>query len=339
MFQIAALAALEHSLHGLEGSEFDSYVGTSSGASIAAALAAGQSVQRIYRAFLDPADDYFQLERRHILRMDLAEWRRTMQTALRALGHGSRSILSKSLAPSPAALWEELARLYDSLPAGLFSLDGYERFLEENFLRRGVPNQFRQLPRPLRVIAHDLDTGEPAVFGGPGLEHVPVTRACIASMATPPLFSPVRIGDSHYLNPAPCQLSHIDVACELGAKVIVVINPMVPLKVNYVPTGHGVRASVRDKGAMWVANQANRIKLHGLLWSSMRNVRGKVRVIIIEPEATDGTLFMHNPASFAARRAILEYSYLYTRELVGHWLSLNELPLEEVGWRPRQSDA
>ncbi len=337
MFQIAALAALEHALEGFDCSGFDTYVGTSSGASVAAALAAGQSVQRIYRAFLDPADDYFSLERRHILKMDLAEWRRTIQTAARALGHGSRSLLSKSLAPSPAALWEELARLYDSLPAGLFSLEGYERFLEENFLRRGVPNQFSNLPRRLRVLAHDLDSGAPVTFGAPGFDHVPITRACVASMATPPVFSPVRIGDSHYINPAPVQLSHVDAAVEAGAKFIIVVNPLVPLNVSYVPTGHGVRASVRDKGAMWVANQANRIKLHGLLWSSIERVRERnlAKVIVVEPEPTDGTLFMHNPASFAARRAILEYSYLYTRELVGHWLERNELPLEELSWTPK----
>jgi predicted acylesterase/phospholipase RssA len=227
------------------------------------------------------------------------------------------------------------------MPAGLFSLDAYERFLEDNFVRRGVPNQFSQLPRRLRVLAHDLDSGEPAVFGAPGLDHVPITRACIASMATPPLFSPVRIGNNHYINPAPSQIAHTDLAVELGAKVIVVVNPMVPLKVNCVPTGHGVRASVRDKGAMWVANQSNRIKLHALLSNSIRRIRerGDARVVVVEPEPTDGTLFMHNPASFAARRAILETSYLSTRELASGWLRAGELPLSEAGWHSRPVDA
>ncbi len=341
MFQIAAIAALEHCLDGLSGNGFDSYVGTSSGASVAAALAAGQDVQRIYRAFLDPADDYFPLERRHILRMDLSEWRRTVQTGARALSQGSRSFWSSARSPSPAILWEELARLYDSMPAGLFSLDGYERFLEDNFARRGVPNQFRAMPKPLRIVAHELDSGDPVVFGAKDYEHVPVTRACIASMATPPLFSPVRIGNAHFLNPAPSQLSHVDLALELGARIVVVVNPMVPLRVPYVPTGHGVRTSVRDKGAMWVANQANRIKLRALIHGSVDRVRaeGKATVVVIEPEPTDGTLFMHNPASFAARRAILEYSYLYTRDLIARWVAGEQLPLEEAGWHPKSVEA
>lgn len=337
MFQIGAIAALEDHLEGFSSDRFDVYVGTSSGATVAAALAAGRKVQRIYRSFLDPADDYFPLERRHILRMDLGEWRRTVQTSLVALGQGSRSLLSKKLAPSPAALWEELARVYDSMPAGLLSLDGYERFLVENFAKRQVPNVFSSMPRALRIIAHDLDSGEPVTFGEPGFDHVSVSRACIASMATPPLFSPVRIGDSHYINPAPAQRSHVDVASEFGANVIVVVNALVPLRVNGVPTGHGVRSSVRDKGAMWVSNQANRIKLHHQMCAAVRRIRSatNVNVMVVEPDPTDGQLFMHNSASFATRRGILESAYRYTGTLVRLWASTGQLPTSETGWRLR----
>ena len=48
---------------------------------------------------------------------------------------------------------DTLDRLYDSLPAGLFTLDRYERFLAEFFLRRGIPNSFRAMPRALRIVA------------------------------------------------------------------------------------------------------------------------------------------------------------------------------------------
>ena len=54
MYQIGVLAALEDSVEGLKADGFDLYVGASSGASVAAALAGGRSVQRIYRAILDP---------------------------------------------------------------------------------------------------------------------------------------------------------------------------------------------------------------------------------------------------------------------------------------------
>src|SRR5688572_11679103 len=131
MYQIGALAALEDAIDGLHAHDLDLYIGTSSGASVAAALSGGRPVQRLYRAFLDPADVYFPLERKHIFHSDFGEWRRTIVSAAGALRHGTASLFSRGPAAPPSQLWEELDRLYDSLPAGIFSLDGYERFLED----------------------------------------------------------------------------------------------------------------------------------------------------------------------------------------------------------------
>ncbi len=335
MYQIGALAALEDSVEGLNANQFDLYLGTSSGASVAAALAGGSPAQRMYRAFLDPADTYFPLERRHLLRTDVAEWRRAITTALRALAHGGRSLISKSEAATPAALWEELDRLYDSLPAGLFSLDGYERFLADFFYRRSLPNTFHSMPRELLILSHDLDSGQQVLFGAPGFEHVPVSRAAVASMALPPFFSPVRIGERHYIDAGAAQLAQLDVAASRGADVLVVVNPMVPVRAEVVPTGHGERGSVRDKGYLWVANQGMRIAMHALLGERVARLEREAgcQVILIEPEPTDGVFFMHHPASFAARRKVLEYAYRTTRERVGRWLVEGEVV--RAGWRPR----
>ena len=336
MYQIGALAALEDSVEGLQADGFDLYVGSSSGASVAAALAGGRSVQRIYRAILDPADDYFPLERRHLLRTDLGEWRRTLVSAWTALQQGARTLVSR-VPNSPAALWDEMDRFADSLPAGFFSLDAYERFLEEFFVRREVPNRFSAMPRSLRILAHDLDNGELVLFGGPGLDHVPVTRACIASMSVPPLYSPVRIGSRQYIDAGSAQVAHIDIASESAAEIIIVVNPMVPVVAQDVPTGHGPRSSLRDKGMFWVLSQANRISAHKLMQAACTRFQadGRGEVILIEPEPTDGIFFMHNPASFAARRAILEYAYRSTRSRLSRWFSAGSRVIEATGWRQR----
>ncbi len=337
MYQIGALAALEDAVEGLEVHDLDLYVGTSSGASVAAALAGGRAAQRIYRAFIDPADVYFPLERKHIVRTDFDEWRRTIVSAWGALRHGTASLFSRGPAPTPAMLWEELDRLNDSLPAGVFSLDAYERFLDDFFLRRGIPNNFPSMPRPLRIVAHDLDSGEMVVFGGPGHDHVPVSLACAASMAVPPFFSPVRIGDRHYIDAGAAQIGHLDVAADAEMDVIVVVNPMVPVSVGSVPTGHGQRTSVRDKGLMWVMNQSIRIGMHKLVGEAVTRIRagGRTAVVLLEPEPTDGILFMHNPASFAARRNILEYGYRSTRARMSAWFEAADPALARAGWRAR----
>jgi predicted acylesterase/phospholipase RssA len=336
MYQIAALAALEDAVEGLNANQFDLFMGASSGASVAAALAGGREVRRIYRALLDPADAYFPLERKHILKMDMSEWGRASATVFSALRKGVSSALSRSPAQSPMALWEELDRLYDSLPAGFFSLDRYERFFADRLTRRGVPNSFSALSKQLLVIAHDLDLGEEVLFGSPGFEHVPVTRACTASMALPPFFSPVCVGDRYYIDAGAAQSRVLDAAARAQARAIVIVNPMVPVRTRKVPTGHGERPSLRDKGAMWVANQAHRISTHALLTETIERLRRETRmqVILIEPDPTDTLLFTYNPASFAARRAILEQAYRTTRERVAGWplarLSLMPGPRSEV---------
>jgi predicted acylesterase/phospholipase RssA len=258
-------------------------------------------------------------------------------SALGALRHGASSLVSRGSAPQPKALFEEFDRLYDSMPAGLFTLEVYERFLEEFFLRRGVSNSFQTMPRPLLIMAHELDSGAVALFGANGTANVPVARACIASMAIPPFFSPVRIGERHYINPGAGQVAHLDVAVENGAEVIVVVNPMVPVRVESVPTGHGHRESLRDKGMMWVLNQALRIGMGRLVRESCERVvaSGKAKVILIEPAPEDGILFMYNPASFDARRKLLEYAYKHTRALVQGAFQTAGSAFERAGWKAK----
>ena len=336
MYQIGALAALEDVLDGFEIADLDLFIGTSSGASVAAALAGGGSPRRIYRAFLDPADVYFPLERKHILRIDFSEWWRTASSLLGTLRHSSASILSRGSAAKPAELWEEVDRLFDTLPAGFFSLERYERFLEDFFIRRDIPNSFGEMPRTLRVMAYDLDSGKQVLFGSEDFEHVPVSRACAASLAVPPFFSPLRIGERHYIDAGAAQNTQLDVAVEHGAELLIVVNPMVPVRALAVPTGHGRKHSLRSKGLFWVMNQSIRIGMHRLMLESCARIESAgVKVLLVEPEGVDAALFMHNPASFAARRLILEDAYRRTRAKVGDWQ--RQGILDKLGLRAAQS--
>jgi predicted acylesterase/phospholipase RssA len=339
MFQIGALAALEDSVESFQATDFDLYLGSSAGASVAAALAGGQPVQRIYRAFLDPADVYFGLERGHLLRVDLAEWRRTVVSAVHALRYGASSLLSGKTTEMPAKLSQELDRLYDSLPAGIFTLDGYERFLEAFFVRRGVPNAFSEMPRALRIVAHDLDSGEPVAFGARGLDHVAVARACIASMAIPPLFSPVRIGDRHYISSGAAEVEQLELAVAEGADVLVVVRPMVAVAApSSVPTGHGERDSLRDKGMMWVFNQARRIGVQRSVEAAVTRIREQgTPMLLLQPTREDGILAMANPASYEARRALLERAYRLTRSTLARAFSDRDVALDRAGFVQRGS--
>lgn len=345
LYQIGALAALEDGVAGFDNQSYALYIGNGSGAAVAAAFAGGVPVERVYRALLDPADNFFPLERGHILRLDLDEWRRALSTSWVALSHAIARLTSRADAPPNAPghliLLEQLDRLNDSLPAGLFKLDRYERFLAEFFLRRGIPNAFRAMPRRLLIPAHDLDSGERVVFGSSGFEDIPVSRACAATLALPLFFSPVRVDDRHFLDGGLGHVAHLDLAEADGSDLAIVVNPLVPVSTERraVPTGHGARESVRDKGLLWVYNQALRIGAHARLHQDVVRVQtaGRMQVLVLEPEPTDALLFLHNPASLKARRAILEYAYRTTRERIARWMERNRAIVERFGWQEARS--
>ena len=86
------------------------------------------------------------------------------------------------------------------LPSGFFLLDGLESWLAEWLSQPGRTNDFRPSGKKLRVVAVALDTGETRVFGEPGNDTVPISRAVAASCALPGFFRPVRIDGVDYID-------------------------------------------------------------------------------------------------------------------------------------------
>lgn len=320
LYQLGALAALEECIGGagFRANALHGYVAVGSGAILASALAAEIEIQRLYRALLDPADTFFPLERRHLAAFDVGEWRRA---AVAVLGAIRSAISSATQRPVETAVdpWQELDRFYDVLPAGLFGLEPMERFLELFFERRGIAPVFRDLPRRLIVPAHDLDSGEEVPFGARGYEHEKVARAACASMALPLFYAPVRIGDRLFFAGSTGNASALELAVsELAAEVVLVVNPLVPVSARgQIPTGHGAGVGLRDKGLLWVYNQAMRIGDSARLRAEVPLLRARhpqVEVIVIEPSSTDAVRFMDSPMSYSARRTILEESFRSVRE-------------------------
>lgn len=309
LYQLGALAALEE--EGFHSRDLDGWVAVGSGAVVAAALAGGLEVQRLYRGLLDPADTLFPLERRHLLSIDVGEWRRAAGAVFTAV---RRALANAREKPVETAVdpWQEIDRFWDTLPAGLFSLEELEHFLDAFFERRSVPLTFRGMKKRLLVPAHDLDTGEMVPFGSRGLEDAHIARAICASMALPLFFAPVRIGDRQLFAGSAGNASAIELAVtELGAEVIVVINPLVPVS----SSGGGVRA----KGLLWVANQAMRIGEDARLRAEIPLLRARnpgVEIVVIEPSPAFAVRFMDSPMSYSSRRTILENAFRSVREQI-----------------------
>lgn len=333
MYEVGVLAAFEDVLEDFSVCDFDLFVGAASGAPVATALAAGISAGRMYRALLDPADDFFPLKRHHLLRFDRREFRRVSASII---GSFRRTFGSVIFNPLKLDLWEELDRFYDSLPAGLFSTETFEEFFSGVLMRRGISEEFSGLDKELLLIANDLDAGERCIFGPNHIDNVPIAKAVCASIATPLLFAPVRIGDRDYIAGGVGEAGHVDVAVEHGCNWVLAINAMVPIRTGsgQVPTGSGQRNRVRDKGMLWVYNQSWRMVTEARLQTGLTNYRAEhkdVSVYLIEPEKDDAIMFMYSPMNFSARRMILEDGYRATVKQIRNPESELRRALDDLG--------
>lgn len=340
MYQVGCVAALEDGIEDFRTADVDVFVGSSTGATIATCLAAGLSAQRMYRALLDPSDDFFPLQRNHVARVDRSEWKRVGTTALSAARRLVSSVTSRFLQTN---VWEELERFWDSLPAGVFTLDPFETFFAEFMLRRGIPPRFEQMPRKLVVVASDLDRGSRATFGLGDLAEIPVSRAVAACCAIPILYAPVRIDDRDYIEGGVGDNAHSDIAADAGCNLILIINPLVPIRTNpdevTIPTGHGKKGRVRDKGLLWVYHQAWRSRTETRLRQGLSRFaaeRPELRLALIEPEQEAATMFMYSPMNFSARRVILQDAYSSTLQKLKTEGSPLRTALLERGYRIKE---
>ncbi|MEM1415761.1 MAG: patatin-like phospholipase family protein [Myxococcota bacterium] len=336
MYEVGVLAAIEEHF---EDFAPDVVVGAASGACVATALAGGITAQRMYRALLDPSDDFFPLERQHLMRLDLGELRRVVSSAFGAFRRTAGSVTSR---PLKVDVWAEIDRFFDSLPAGVLSTDTFEQFFFDIMTRRGIPKTFGEMPRRLLLVANDLDVGERVVFGAEALDQVPVARALSASLATPILFAPVRIDGRDFIAGGVGEAGHVDVAVEQGCQLVLVVNAMVPIRVDpaqaSVPTGHGPRKRVRDKGLLWVYNQAWRLVTEARLQKGLASYAAehpKVTVELVEPDRSETTMFLYSPMNFAARRSLLELGYASTTRRLRAEGSPLRTHLIQAGLSPR----
>jgi NTE family protein len=304
MYEVGALAAIEERLDGA-GTGFDIYVGCSAGAVVASLLANGVRASELYRILDQDLDDPLNFRRNAVYAPD------AFRSVLGRLGRVVWAI-GKSAIGGRGCLPDMLARAERDLPAGFFSLEALERWLRQVYTARGLKHSFVDLDHTLLVPAIDLNTAERVVFGQGALRDVPIAAAVAASSAIPAFFEPYTINGRDYVDGGVGFSGHADLAVEVGADVVVVINPL-------VPTLHDDGGSMRARGMYTIMEQANRIHSQNLLQLGLAVLGVKhplTQFFLIQPPRTCTLLF--GPAmGFEASRLALRYGYTSTKE----WLA------------------
>jgi NTE family protein len=314
VYEIGALRALDLLAVNSSVNQFDVYVGTSAGAFIAALSANGVTPEEMMRVVTRQGKAPFKdIDLSDLLRPNLLEFaRKGAVLPLRALSM-ARQIISQR---GGVSLMDVVLGLAEGLPSGAYTGAGIESYLQEVLSEPGRTDDFDELACELYLTATDLDTCERVVFGVDSAEDVPISTAVRASGALPMVYAPVRIGDRELIDGGMVSTTNLDIAVEAGAKLIVVINPIVPFVNDFaaqIRTLRGTRPRrVSDMGFPQIGYQAFKLVAHQRLHELAKNWESRypgVDIVLIEPEPTDELMFQTSMMNFASRVEIARHGF------------------------------
>ncbi|MEP6791923.1 MAG: patatin-like phospholipase family protein [Ramlibacter sp.] len=350
IYEIGALCALDEALDGLDFTGLHHYVGVSAGGFIAAGLANGMGPRELCASFIESPQQGGEIfDPSWLMVPAYGEFAR-------------RAIMLPGLAAS--ALWRatvgrkpfmhSLEKLGASLPTGIFSNEEVDRRLAHVFTRDGRSNDFRQLKTRLTLVATNLDTGEAALFGRPGWDHVPISKAVQASSALPGLFPPVEIDEHYFVDGALKKTMHASVALDDGVDLMLCLNPLVPFNSTESQTPQVMRRGLSeerrsiprivDGGLPAVLSQTFRSMIHSRMELGMKHYERAyphTDILLIEPDHRDPELYLANTFGYGKRRQLAEHAYQQTRamlrsrrtslahKLARHGITLNQGVLDD----------
>ena len=329
VYEIGALRALDLLAVNSTVNNFDVYVGTSAGSFIAALCANGVTPEEMMRVVTRQGTPAFKdIGLGDLLRPNVLEFaRKGAMMPLRALSL-ARNVISQ---PGGISLMDIVMGLADGLPSGLYTGAGIGRYLHDVLSEPGRTDSFEELASELYLVATDLDTCERVVFGAKGWRDVPISTAVRASGALPMVYAPVHVNDRDLIDGGIVSTTNLDLAVEAGAKLVVVINPIVPFVNDFsdkINTLRGRRPRrVSDMGFAQIGYQVFKLVAHQRLHELAKTWEERypgVDIVLIEPEPNDELMFQTSMMNFTSRVEIARHGFeSVTKKLAGEYERFN----------------
>jgi len=331
VYEIGALRALDLMAVNSTVNNFDVYVGTSAGSFIAALCANGVTPEEMMRVVTRQGKPPFKdIDVGDLLRPNLVEFaRKGALLPLRAVSL-ARQLLSQ---PGGVSLMDVVLGLAAGLPSGVYTGAGIERYLHDVLSEPGRSDDFKELDCELYLTATDLDTCERVVFGAEESIDVPISTAVRASGALPMVYAPVRIDDRELIDGGIVSTTNLDLAVEAGAKLVMVINPIVPFVNDFSGTVRTLRGKrpqrVSDMGFAQIGYQVFKLVAHQRLHELAKGWEQRypgVDIVLIEPQPTDELMFETSMMSFTSRVEIARHGFeSVTKQLAGEYDRYQEI--------------
>ena len=314
VYEIGALRALDLLSVNKTVNEFDVYVGTSAGAFVASLSANGVTPEEMMRVVNQQGPTAFRdIDLGQLLRPNLLEF--ATKGALLPL---RAALLVRELAGRAGQLsaMDLAIGLAEALPSGAYSSKGIERYMRTVLSDPDRSDDFRMLAKELYLTATDLDTCERIVFGGEGWDDIPISTAVAASTALPMVYTPVKVRERELVDGGLVSTTNLDIAIEAGAKLVVVVNPLVPYINPFTAqrrTLFGSRTRhVSDMGFPQIGYQAFKLLAHQRLHEMAKQWEDRypgVDIVLIEPEPDDELMFQTSMMNFTSRTEIARHGF------------------------------
>ena len=335
IYEIGVLRALDDALDGLDFNDVPVTVGVSAGALLGASLANGITTGRLVRSVVGEETGEQPFRPEMFMSPAFGEY---VKSGLRVPGLIADALQAALRDPkSSGVLTELVSRLGRAVPVGVFDNAPLRDYLAALFALGRRTDDFRRLKNKLFVVATDLDSSETVVFGAPGHDDVPISRAVQASTALPGLYPPVEIDGRHYVDGVLNKTVHASVAFEEGAELVLCINPIVPVDTaQAVANGVMERGRLTDRGMPGVMSQTFRTLIHSRMGTGMASYRDRFEnadLVLFEPRKDDYLMFFTNVFSFAARREVRD-RWAHAYPLARVVLCSTRLGPELVGQHP-----
>lgn len=306
VYELGALRAINDMLVDLTVNDFDIYVGTSAGALVTSLIANDFTPHEIMQFMDDRHPEIGGISVGDIFQANLGDYLRRLMNLPRMLVQLGYNLATR---PGDLALSDVLWELTEVLPTGLYDGNALERYVRRILEMPGRCNRFDFLEKQLYVVATELDSGTRAVFGQGGKAIVPISRAVAASSAVPVLYRPVQIFGRDYVDGGLHGTASLDLAIEAGAKLVICINPMVPLNAKLA---HPEENYISEHGLPAIINQTVRTLLHSSLRYHIKNLQSKypdVDIVLIQPGWDDHRMFSYNPMYYGSRLMLAEHGF------------------------------
>jgi predicted acylesterase/phospholipase RssA len=313
VYEIGALRALDLLAVNSTVNNFDIYVGTSAGSFVATMLANGVTPDEMMQVINERESSQFEdLDLDRVLKFNYLGFLqkaamlplRTVELVRRLVQMGDFSAIDVGVG------------LAEALPTGLYSNSGIADYVEQSLRDNGRVDDFRLLDTELYLTATDLDTCERLVFGEPGWDDVPISKAIECSTALPVVYKPVELKGRQLIDGGIRSTTNVDIAVEKGAQFILVVNPLVPYVNDFeqtIPTVFGTRVKrVADMGLPAIANQTFRLIAHARLQQAVEMWQEKypgVDIVLIEPEPNDELMFGTPIMDYSRRLQIARHGF------------------------------